>query len=191
MKALNYSLTRTFYLDLLWYWYQKLQMFKGHKKKNIRIMMLISFILQFHPLRHVTGFHRSHHKCPNFQSIWRLHLRVVHVLRFIVLHLCTGHYAGFFHVNIINSQFVDYFLKQMNLQEIFLHTYIMYLKASTDVKISTFWWKVTNWGMRLWIMKWTFKKKYKQLLERKQTTTRLNEDNLLWPTFKSCNSKES
>ncbi len=30
-------------------------------KKNIRIMMLISFILQFHPLRHVTGFPRSHH----------------------------------------------------------------------------------------------------------------------------------
>ncbi len=25
-------------------------------------MMLISFILQFHLLRHVTGFHRSHHK---------------------------------------------------------------------------------------------------------------------------------
>ncbi len=30
-------------------------------KKDIRIMLFISFILQFHPLRHVTGFHRSHH----------------------------------------------------------------------------------------------------------------------------------
>ncbi len=29
-------------------------------KKNIRIMMLISFILQFLLLRHVAGFHRSH-----------------------------------------------------------------------------------------------------------------------------------
>ncbi len=31
-------------------------------KENIRIMMLISFILQFHLLRHVTGFPRSDHK---------------------------------------------------------------------------------------------------------------------------------
>ena len=31
----------------------------------------------------------------------------------------------------------------------------MYLKASTDVKISTL--LVENGGMRLWIMKWTFK----------------------------------
>ncbi len=30
-------------------------------KKNIRIVILISFILQFHPLRHVMGFLRSHH----------------------------------------------------------------------------------------------------------------------------------
>ncbi len=29
--------------------------------KNIRIILLISLILQFHPLQHVTGFHRSHH----------------------------------------------------------------------------------------------------------------------------------
>ncbi len=31
-ENLNYFLSRTFYLDLLWYWNQKLQMFKGHKK---------------------------------------------------------------------------------------------------------------------------------------------------------------
>ncbi len=30
-------------------------------KKTIRIVMLVSFILQFHLLWHVTGFHRSHH----------------------------------------------------------------------------------------------------------------------------------
>ncbi len=30
-------------------------------KKNIRIKLLISFILQFHLLRHVMGFHRSRH----------------------------------------------------------------------------------------------------------------------------------
>ncbi len=35
-------------------------------------MMLISFILQFHLLRHVTGFHRSHHIFHDFQHqcIW-------------------------------------------------------------------------------------------------------------------------
>ncbi len=32
MWNLNYPLFRTFYLDLLWYWYQKLQMFIGYKK---------------------------------------------------------------------------------------------------------------------------------------------------------------
>ena len=30
-------------------------------KKNIRVMVLNSFILQFHSVRHVTGFVRSHH----------------------------------------------------------------------------------------------------------------------------------
>ncbi len=52
-----------FYLDSLSYWYQKLLMFKGYKKikKNIRIVKLVSFVLQFHPLQHVTGFLRSHH----------------------------------------------------------------------------------------------------------------------------------
>ena len=43
------------------------------------------------------------------------------------------------HVNMMHSQFGDYLAKQMNLQEIIiLQTYIMYLKASTDVKIITF-----------------------------------------------------
>ena len=64
-EILNYPLSRTFYfyLDLLWYWYQKLLMFKGYKniKKNIIIELLFSFTLQFHPLRHVAGFPRSHH----------------------------------------------------------------------------------------------------------------------------------
>ncbi len=35
--------------------------------KNIRIMMLISFILPFNlKLRHVTGFPRSNHKCKHY-----------------------------------------------------------------------------------------------------------------------------
>ncbi len=42
-------------------------------KKNIRIMMLISFILQFHLLRHVTGFHRSHHKCSVYMPLGLIH----------------------------------------------------------------------------------------------------------------------
>ncbi len=33
-ESLNYSLSRTFYLDLLWFWYQKLLMFKGNKNKE-------------------------------------------------------------------------------------------------------------------------------------------------------------
>ena len=33
-ESLNYSLSRTFYLDLLWYWYQKLLMLKGCKNKE-------------------------------------------------------------------------------------------------------------------------------------------------------------
>ena len=37
-------------------------------KKSIRIMMLISFILPFHFLRHVTGFHRLHHKYSTYQT---------------------------------------------------------------------------------------------------------------------------
>ncbi len=31
-ESLSYSLSRPFYLDLLWYWYQKLLMFKCYKK---------------------------------------------------------------------------------------------------------------------------------------------------------------
>ncbi len=33
--------------------------------------MLISFILQFHPLRHVTGFPRSHHICTYNLLVWK------------------------------------------------------------------------------------------------------------------------
>ncbi len=59
-----------------------------------------------------------------------------------------------FHVAIINSQFGNYFLKEMNLKEYFAHKHYVPKVLTTDVKISTFWWKM---GMRLWIMKWTFK----------------------------------
>ncbi len=45
-ENLNDSLSITFYLDLLWYCYQKILMFKAYII-NIRIMMLICFILQF------------------------------------------------------------------------------------------------------------------------------------------------
>ncbi len=58
---MNYSLSTTFNLDLLWYCYQKLLMLKIKIKKNITITMVFSSILQFHPLRHVTSFPRSHH----------------------------------------------------------------------------------------------------------------------------------
>ena len=42
----------------------------------------------------------------------------------------------------------------MNFARNISHTNIMYLKASADIKISTFLEK--NGGIRPWIMKWTF-----------------------------------
>ena len=42
-------------------------------------------------------------------------------------------------IDVINQQFGVYFTTQMNLQEItILYIHNMYIKASTDVKISTF-----------------------------------------------------
>ena len=49
-ESLNHPFPRPFYMDLLWYWYQSYWCSKGIKnkvKKNIRIMLLISFVLQF------------------------------------------------------------------------------------------------------------------------------------------------
>ncbi len=45
-ESLNHSLSSMFYLDLLWYWYQKLLMFNGYKKIRQTLELLISFILQ-------------------------------------------------------------------------------------------------------------------------------------------------
>ena len=76
-ESFNYSHFGTFYLDLLWNYYQKLQLFKGciKIKKNIRILMFISFILQFHFLQHVTGFPRSHHILWSF--IWSTKSQII------------------------------------------------------------------------------------------------------------------
>ena len=55
---------------------------------------------------------------PNFQSIRRLCLRVTHIL--LYCSCCIGHtMLGIFHIDIINSQFSDYFTKQMDLQKLF------------------------------------------------------------------------
>ncbi len=41
--------------------------------------------------------------CPNFQSIRKLRLRVIHVLLYYTC--CISHYVVYFHVDIINNQF--------------------------------------------------------------------------------------
>ncbi len=55
----------------------------------------------------------------------------------------------------INRQFCDYFAKQMNLTRKILYTNVMYLTASTNVKISKIFGE-KNWQIRLRITKWTF-----------------------------------
>ncbi len=74
---------------------------------------------------------------------------------FTVSQCCIDHYGGNFHVDMINKQFGRLFRQTNEFGRNILHTNIMYLKASTDVKISTF--LAKNGGMRLWITKWTFK----------------------------------
>ncbi len=58
-------------------------------------MMLIFFVLQFHLLRHVTGFHRSHHTCPKCSvmlCIW------IPKLKWIIHHVnARKKYPHFFH----------------------------------------------------------------------------------------------
>ncbi len=69
------------------------------------------------------------------------------------LYCCIGHYVGNYYVDIINQQFCRKFHQTNEFARNNLHTNIMYLKASTDVKISTFLEK--NGWMRLWITKRT------------------------------------
>ena len=75
-------------------------------------------------------------------------------------------YGGNFHVDIINTQFSLLFRQTNEFARNILHTSIMYLKASADVKISTFLEK--NGGTRLWITKWTFKHQYIEPSEPEQ-----------------------
>ena len=88
---------------------------------------------------------------PNFQLILRL--RVWVHARFTVSYCCIGRYFGNYYVDIINRQ-IDWFRQTNECARNILHTNIMYLKATVDVKHSTFLEK--NGGMRLWITKWTF-----------------------------------
>ncbi len=85
---------------------------------------------------------------PNFRSILSFRLWVMHVL------LYYRNVGGNFHVDIIKRQFGRLFRETNEFARNILLTNIMYLKASADVKISTFLEK--NGGMRLWITKWTF-----------------------------------
>ena len=54
------------------------------------------------------------------------------------------------HFVIITCYFYDIIARNI------LHPTILYLQASPDANISTLFWR-EYWGMRLWIMKWTFK----------------------------------
>ena len=85
---------------------------------------------------------------PNFQTILRLCWRwVMHVLLYrLVVQVTVGNY----YVDIKNRQF-DRLLCQTNEFAInILHTNIMYLQASADVKISTFLEKMGGWGYGSW-----------------------------------------
>ena len=75
---------------------------------------------------------------------------------FTVLYCCTGHYAGNYYVDIINSQFDRLFRQANEFTRNILPTIIVYLKASADVNISTFSFSGEKLVMRLWITKWTF-----------------------------------
>ncbi len=79
-----------------------------------------------------------------------------HSLRcFAVLNCCIGHYAGNYYVNIINRQFGWLFRQTMiEFARNSLHTNIMYLCFYWCENFNFF---GENSGMRLWIMKWTFK----------------------------------
>ena len=71
------------------------------------------------------------------------------------------------YVGIINRQFDQLFRQTNVFARNILHTNIICLKASADVKILTFLEKNGGGGwVRLWIKKWTFK----TLVEIKQVT---------------------
>ena len=67
-------------------------------------------------------------------------------------------------VDVVSQQFGQSFHGTYEFARNILHTDIVYLNASSDVKNPTFWRK--NRGMRLWITKWTFE----ELLVQAQQT---------------------
>ncbi len=71
----------------------------------------------------------------------------------VILHV--GGYVVNFPVDTVIDNSVDSPNKINELARNILHTNIMYLKASADIKNSTFLEK--NGGLSLWITKWTFK----------------------------------
>ncbi len=73
---------------------------------------------------------------PNFQLIPRLRLWVMNI--FLHCILAAGHYVGYYYVDIITRQFDQLLRQTYEFARNILHTNIMYLKASADVKIATF-----------------------------------------------------
>ncbi len=68
---------------------------------------------------------------------------------FTISYSYIGHYVGNY-VDIINQLF-GWLFSQANLREMFLHTNIIYLEASTDVKSQPFfWWKMGGWSCGSW-----------------------------------------
>ncbi len=82
--------------------------------------------------------------CPNFQSIRRLRLRLMHVLLYCTC--CIGHYAVYFSCRHNKKPIRRLFPQASEFARNILHVYIMYLKASTDVKIATFLMENGGWG---------------------------------------------
>ena len=80
----------------------------------------------------------------NFQLILSFSLLFMHVLYRNVASI--GHYSGNFHVDIINRQFGRLSHQTNEFASNILHTKIMYLKGSADVKMSTFFEKYGRWG---------------------------------------------
>ena len=67
---------------------------------------------------------------------------------FTVLFCWIGHYVANYYVNIINRKFDRLFCQTNEFARNTLHTNIMYLKASADAKIWTFFGE--NWGCGPW-----------------------------------------
>ena len=63
---------------------------------------------------------------------------------FTVSHCCIDHYVDNYYVNIINRLFDRLFRQTNEFAKYVLHRNIMYLKASADVNISTFFGE--KWG---------------------------------------------